>query len=85
MYKRQSQDWVNLNFATKISLQAEVDNRSNALIALMTRLTANGIDANLAATNNATGLNLDDASFVSLAHGILTMQSMRQWQIPQGF
>lgn len=60
---RASQDWVNLNFATKISLQAEVDNRSNALIALMTRLTANGIDANLAATNNATGLNLDDAQF----------------------
>ena len=71
---RASQDWVNLNFATKIALQAEVDNRidavqaevdnrSNALIALMTRLTANGIDANLAVTNNATGLNLDDAQF----------------------
>ena len=60
---RASQDWVNLNFATKIALQAEVDNRSDALIALMTRLTANGIDANLAATNNATGLNLDDAQF----------------------
>lgn len=60
---RASQDWVNLNFATKIELQAEVDNRSNALIALMTRLTANGIDANLAETNNATGLNLDDAQF----------------------
>ncbi|MBL0229470.1 MAG: phage tail protein [Moraxellaceae bacterium] len=71
---RASQDWVNLNFATKIALQeevdnridavqAEVDNRSNALIALMTRLTANGIDANLAETNNATGLNLDDAQF----------------------
>lgn len=60
---RASQDWVNLNFATKIELQAEVDNRSDAFVALMTRLTANGIDANLATTNNATGLNLDDAQF----------------------
>jgi hypothetical protein len=60
---RASQDWVNLNFATKIALQAEVDNRSDALIALMTRLRANGIDANLAETNNATGLNLNDAQF----------------------
>lgn len=60
---RASQDWVNLNFATKIGLQAEVDNRSDALIALMTRLRANGIDADLAATNNATGLNLNDPQF----------------------
>ena len=58
-----SQNWVSSNFALKTELQAETDSRNTALTALMQRLTANGIDADLAITNNATGSDFNDAQF----------------------
>lgn len=58
-----SRNWVSSNFALKTELQVETDSRNASLIALMQRLVANGIDADLAITNNATGSDFNDAQF----------------------